>query len=65
MTMINNPIEVMFSELVEFNYLEILELITKKKKIDLMIVQSDWEHMGNSINQCTYIIATLIFYRGM
>lgn len=39
--MINNPIEVMFSELVEFNYLEILELITKKKKIDLMIVQSD------------------------
>lgn len=32
MTMINNPIEVMFSELVEFNYLEILELITKKKK---------------------------------
>lgn len=43
MTMINNPIEVMFSELVEFNYLEILELITKKKKkkIDLMIVQSD------------------------
>lgn len=42
MTIINNPIEVIFSELVEFDYLEILELITKKKKkIDLMIVQSD------------------------
>lgn len=41
MTIINNPIEVIFLELVEFDYLEILELITKKKKNDLMIVQSD------------------------